>query len=133
MRQPRIAFLFCSLYVFFIGCQSTKESSFIAEDVSSFRDKKISAITLKNGEIRKYDRVGGRYYEEKRDTGTLKQVVGYDPTGSALNVELSRILEVQCQSLESDGAGTALTVLLGIGAGIVVLAILIAASWSHGF
>ena len=78
-----------------MGCQSSKEASFISQDISSFRDKKITAITLKNGEIRKYDKVGGRYYEEKTDTGFVRKIVGFDAVGTALNVNLDRVLEVQ--------------------------------------
>jgi len=114
-----------------MGCQSAKESSYIGEDIGSFRDKKVSAITLKNGEIRKYDKVGGRYFEEKRDSGLVKQIVGLDPTGASLNVELSRVLEVQCQTVETDGGGTILTVVFVISGGLLLLALLIAASWSH--
>jgi hypothetical protein len=127
MRQPRIALSLCALYVFFIGCQSAKESSFIAEDINSYRNKKISAVTLKNGEMYKYDKVGGRYIEERRDTAMVKEIVGFDQTGVALNFELARILEVQCQSMESDGGGTALTAILGIVSGLLVIGLLVVA------
>lgn len=129
MRHPRIALLLCTLYVFFMGCQSSKETSYIGEDIGSFRDKKVSALTLKNGEIRRYDNVGGRYFEEKRDSGLVKQIVGLDPTGASLNVELSRVLEVQCQTTTTDGGGTILTILFVIAGGILLLGLLIAGSF----
>ena len=132
MRHPRNALILCALYVFFIGCQSTKESSYIASDISSYRDKKITAVTLKNGEIYRYDKVGGRYIEEKRDSATLKQIVGFDPLGAALNFELSKILEVQGQTVESDSGATIGTVLL-IAGGVIVAAYLLLALLFSGF
>jgi hypothetical protein len=124
MQQPRIALLLCALYVFFIGCQSSKESSYLADDIHSYRDQKVSSVILKNGELYKYDKVGGRYIEERKDTATIKQIVGFDVSGIALNFEITRILEVQCQTMESDGGGTALTVILGAAGGILILALI---------
>jgi hypothetical protein len=120
------------LYVFFIGCQSTKESSCLAEDISAYRGKKITSLTLKNGETYRYDKVGGRYVEERKDTAVVKEVVGFDPTGLALNFEISRILEIQCQTLESDGAGTALTAILAVAGGILIIALIATISSSRG-
>ena len=131
MRHPRNALILCALYVFFMGCQSTSEIRYAGTDVVSYRDKKISAVTLKNGEMYKYDKVGGRYVEEKRDSATIKQIVGFDPLGAGLNFEISKILEVQAQSMESDGGGTALTILLGVAGGILILALIIAASFRN--
>jgi hypothetical protein len=118
------------LYVFFMGCQSSKETSYIGQDIGSFRDKKVSSLTLKNGEVRKYDKIGGRYYEEKRDSGFTRQIVGLDPTGASLNVDISRILEVQCQAFETDGGGTVLTTILIIGGGLAIVFLLLAAAYS---
>src|SRR5947208_16082167 len=98
MQHSTKALFLCIMYLFFMGCQSAKETSYIANDVNSFRDKRISAVTLKNGEIRHYDKIGGRYIEERRDSAIVKQIVGFDPTGATLNFELSRILEVQSQA-----------------------------------
>lgn len=129
MRQPRNALLLCALYVFFMGCQSAKESSYIAEDINSYRDKRINIITLKNGETYKYDKVGGRYYEEIRDSGFVRKIVGYDLMGTAINFDLNRVLEVQSSVVETDGGGTILTVLLGVAGGILLLGLLLVASF----
>ena len=129
MRNPRNALLLCALYVFFMGCQSAKESSYIADDINSFRDKRITAVTLKNGETYKYDKVGGRYYEERRDSQFVRKIVGYDLLGTAQNIDLSRVLEVQSSAIETDGGGTILTLLLSVAGGILVLFLLIAASF----
>ena len=129
MRQPRNALLLCALYVFFMGCQSAKESSYIAEDINSYRDKRINTITLKNGETYKYDKVGGRYYEERRDSGFVRKIVGYDLMGTALNFDLNRVLEVQSSIVETDGGGTILTVLLSVAGGILLLGLLLFASF----
>jgi len=132
MAHPRIPLLLCTLYVFFMGCQSVRESSYIGSDIGSFRDKKISSVTLKNGEVRTFDNIGGRYYEEKQDSGYTRKIVGFDPTGATLNLELSRVLEVQCQAAESNTGGTILTVILAIAGGLLILILLVAASF-HGF
>ncbi len=108
-----------------MGCQSTKEASYIAQDVSSFHDKKITAITLKNGEVREYDNVGGRYYEEKSDTGFVRKIIGFDAIGTALNINLDRVLEVQSQTTETNAAGTILTVIFVAAAGILLLGLAI--------
>ncbi len=130
MRHPRIALLLCMLYVFFMGCQSTKEYSYLADDVSSYRDKKITAVTLKNGDLYKYDKVGGRFVEEKKDNSTFKEIVGFDQLGAALNFELGKVLEVQCQSTESNGGGVILGILLGAVAGGLILLLILLASFS---
>lgn len=75
----------------------------------------------------KYDKVGGRYIEEKKDSSTIKEIVGFDPLGVALNFEVSKIIEVQCQNSESDGGGTALTIILATAGGILILALVISA------
>lgn len=125
MRHPKIPLILCVLYFFFMGCQSTKEASYIAQDVSSFHDKKITAITLKNGEVREYDNVGGRYYEEKSDTGFVRKIIGFDAIGTALNINLDRVLEVQSQTTETNAAGTILTVIFVAAAGILLLGLAI--------
>lgn len=130
MRHPRNALILCALYVFFMGCQSAKESSYVADDISLYRDKKIIAVTLKNGEIYKYDKVGGRFVEEKKNNSTFKEIVGYDQLGTALNFELAKVLEVQCQNTESSGGGVVLGILLGVVAGGLILLLLIAAAFS---
>ncbi len=129
MRYPRNGLLLCTLYMFFMGCQSTKESSYIGVDIGSFRGKKISAVTLKNGEIRKYDKVGGRYYEEKRDSGLVRQIVGLDAMGASLNIDLNRILEVQCQTTETDGGGIILTVVFVAAGAVILLGVFLASGF----
>lgn len=130
MRHRFITFLLCGLYVFFIGCQSSKQGTYLADDTNSYRDKRVNSVTLKNGETRIYDKVGGRYYEEKRDSVFERKIVGYDPAGAALNFDINKILEVQTASIETDAGGTILTVLLAAGGGILLLGLLIIASYS---
>jgi hypothetical protein len=47
----------------------------------------------------------------------------------AQNFDISRVLEVQSSVVETDGGGTILTVILGIAGGILLLALLITASF----
>jgi hypothetical protein len=109
------------------GCQSTKESSFLARDVNSFQDKRITMITLKNGDVYTYDKTGGRYYEEKTDTGIVRKIVGFGSANEPINFDLSKIIEVKTQTGETDGAGTLLAILLG-GTVLAVLIIILAFS-----
>lgn len=109
-----------------MGCQSTKESTYVADDTTSYRGKKVSAVTLKNGQIYRYDEVGGRYIEEKRDTGFVKEIVGFDATGTALNFDLGKILEVQCRLTKPDTGGTVLTILITLAGTALIVGLILA-------
>lgn len=87
---------------------------------------------LKNGENRVYDQYGGRYIELQKDSGMAKQIVGYDPFGTAVNLNVNSILEVKCESLQDNAGGTALGVLLGIAGGLILGIFILAASF-HGW
>ena len=116
------------LILFFIGangCKISREFNYVAKETSTFHNKKIVSVTLLTGESLRYDNAGGRYYEEKKDTGIVKKIVGFDRADQPLNVDLNRILEVKCQVSENNDVGTAFVVLLSIGIGILVLGILI--------
>ncbi len=114
MRHTKAPLLLCILYLFFIGCQSTKEYSYVASDTNGFRGKKISTITLKDGSIRDYNDVGGTFYEERTDSTTVTQkIVGIDANNQPLNVNLDRVLEVQCLTKQSDVPATILLALAG--------------------
>jgi len=58
-------FLFITILGGFLGCQSSKEASFLARDVNSYQNKRITLVTLKNGSVFEFDNIGGRYFEEK--------------------------------------------------------------------
>jgi len=128
MRHPRNALLLCALYVFFTGCQSTKDYAYLAQDTRSYTDKKITSLTLKNGDVVIFDKIGGRYSEEKRDSGALRQFIGFDQAGQTKTVDFSRVLEVQCQKSESDPGGTILAATL---AGGVILFVALLQALSH--
>ncbi len=114
MRHTKLPLFLCLLYIFFIGCQSVKETSYVASDTNGFRGKKISTITLKDGSIRDYNDVGGTFYEERADsTKVIQKIVGMDANSQPLNVNLDRILEVQCQTKQSDAGATILLCLVG--------------------
>src|ERR1043165_3279570 len=104
--------LFIVLLGFLFGCQSTKEPSYLARDVSSYQNKRITLITLKNGSVFEFDNMGGRYFEEKSDTGIVKRIIGFSGSNEQLTFDISRVLEVQTKTASTDGMGTFLTVLL---------------------
>jgi hypothetical protein len=123
IRSGLLAAFFCILYISFLGCQHSREYSYIAEDISSYRNKKVTAVTLKNGDTHIYDKGGGHYIEERRDSVVLRKIVGFDDANHALNVDLDKILEVQSETQEADGSGTIIltSVLLVVGSYLLVL------------
>ncbi|HET9135510.1 MAG TPA: hypothetical protein VFO76_02645 [Candidatus Kapabacteria bacterium] len=131
MKYSKV-FLFIAFLGGFIGCQSSKEASFLSRDVSSYQNKRITMITLKNGSVIEFDNVGGRYFEEKSDTGMVRRIIGFSPSNDQLTFEISKVLEVRTRTTETDGAGTFLLVLLT--ASVVVTLVFIAAlsgsSWN---
>jgi hypothetical protein len=131
MKYGRVL-LFITILGAFIGCQSTKEASFLSRDVSSYQNKRITMITLKNGSVIEFDNVGGRYFEEKSDTGMVRRIIGFSPTNDQLTFEISKVLEVRTRATETDGPGTFLTILLVVGAIAIlgILALITGSGWS---
>ncbi len=113
MRHTKAPLFLCILYLFFIGCQSTKEYSYVASDTNKFRDKKISTITMKDGSIRSYNDIGGTFYEERTDSTISRNIVGLDANNELLSVNLNNVLEVQCLTKQSDVPATVLLALAG--------------------
>jgi len=62
----------------------------------------------------------------------VRRIIGFSPSNDQLNFEISKVLEVQTRTSETDGAGTFLLVLLTVGAltVAVVLAALSGSSWN---
>lgn len=117
----------------FWGCQSSKEASYLARDVSSYQNKRITVVTLKDGSVYEFDNMGGRFFEEKKDTGMARRIIGYSPSNDQLTFDLSRVLEVRTRTSSTDGAGTFLTILLVVGAiGLLgILALFTGGGWAH--
>jgi hypothetical protein len=122
--------LVAALYALFLGCQSTKVYRYPAAEVSSYRDKRISALVLKNGDVQAFGDAGGMYVEFRRDTLRIQKIIGNDQDNRSVEYDLDRVLEIESGGLQPDGALTILTVL---AAGTVALyfTVLLIFSGSH--
>ncbi len=125
MQHSKTPFFLCVLYIFFIGCQSTKMYSYIANDTYGFRGKKITKVTLKDGDIREFNEDGGTFYQDRIDSNTVVQkIIGIDANNQPFNVNLDRVLEVQCLVTKSDSGATTFLAILG---GLILVSYVLAA------
>lgn len=108
----------------FVGCQTTQLYHYSAADVSSFRNKRISSITLKNGDIETFNESGGIYLEQRQDSSSVEKIVGNTPDARTLEFELTKVLEVDCRVQKTDPAGTLLTV-FGLGTTLLYVTLLL--------
>ena len=104
-----------------VGCQSTREYNYLVGESLDFRDKKITSIVTKNGNVIYYDIGGARYVVDVRDTTMERKVIGFSIENKPTSTPLESILEITCESRETDGAGTGLAVLAGAGVVLLVL------------
>lgn len=113
-----------------VGCQSTKEYNYLVGESLDFRDKKITSIVTKKGDIIYYDIGGARYVVDVKDTTMERKVIGFSIENKPTSTPLEHILEVTCESRETDGAGTGLAVLAGAGVVLLVLFAIALSSYS---
>ncbi|MEP7235042.1 MAG: hypothetical protein ABI778_07080 [Ignavibacteriota bacterium] len=84
---------------------------------------------LKSGDIIAFDDVGGRYNQATNDSGLRRQIIGFDKSGTAQTIDISRVLEVECKQSEGDPGGTIITVLLIGGVALFFLILLAYSGW----
>ncbi len=119
-HRARFAFLLL-LSGWIVGCQSTREFNYLVSETLDFRDKKITSIVTKKGDVIYYDIAGARYVVDVKDTTMERKVIGFSIENKPTSTPLENILEINCESRETDGAGTGLAVLAGAGVVLLVL------------
>ena len=129
--RHRIRFgIFLLLSCWITACQSTREYNYLVNETLDFRDKKITSIVTKKGEVIYYDIGGARYIVDVKDTTIERKVVGYSLENRPTSIPLENILEINCESRETDASGTGLAVLAGAGVVLLVLFAIFLASFS---
>jgi hypothetical protein len=95
----RTAGMLCAFVNFILGCAASTRAFIDRENVPQFAGAKIIKLTLTNGNVLKFDRDGGRYYEHY---GSKKRViVGRTENDQKVAISLDRVLKAY---VESDGA-----------------------------
>ena len=112
-----------------LGCQTTRTHYYRAQDVESYREQRITEVTLTSGDRLYYTKPGGFYSEEKNGASTLKRIVGFNEDHQPQNIDLAEILEVKVKTTQSDGVPLILSGLLAVGLACVVIIAMLAASW----
>jgi hypothetical protein len=103
------------------GCQTVREYNYLANETLDYRDKKITSIVTKKGDVVNYDIAGARYIVDVRDTTMERKVIGFNIENRPISMPIEQILEISCEARELDGGGTGLLVVTA--AGVLLLAI----------
>ena len=103
------------------GCQTIREYNYLANETLDYRDKKITSIVTKKGDIVYYDIAGARYIVDVQDTTMERKVIGFNIENRPVSTPIEQILEITCEARELDGGGTGLLVVTA--AGVLLLAI----------
>jgi hypothetical protein len=124
--SPRgmLLLLLASMCATFWVCTSTRVEHFPVDEFEYFFNRPILSVTMKDGSTVTFNRDAGRYSEEWTDGRVSRHVIGADVERRALDVDLSKALEVSVEYKSSDTGGTILTVLGTTLVGLVLFVVI---------
>jgi hypothetical protein len=107
------------LISFFLGCAASTRAYVDRENVPQFAEMKIIKLTLTNGNVVKFDRAGGRYYEQYK--GKKHVIAGRAEDGQIAVIELDRVSKAYVESATEEGNGMFFPALIIVGFAVAIL------------
>jgi hypothetical protein len=119
-----IAVMTLCVYCFWIsGCATTTKQTIIRDEFQDWKDEKIIAVILEDGDFILFDPAGGRYVQRNVGQTTRLMIVGNTWDKGSVEIDAEKVLDAQIEKSEVDAGRTILIVFLGLP--VIALAILL--------
>ena len=128
-RHDHIAFNLLSILLIVLhvvslsGCMTTKQNTFLPDELKYPQEGKIIELVLNSGEIIRFDKDGGGFIESVHEGRLYRTIVGVTDKGNTTELEIDRIQEVRIERREANVLGT--VVLITVGVPVVFVAVVL--------
>lgn len=122
--HSNMSFRLLSIFLIFLhlilisGCTTTKQSTYLTDELRYPQGGKIIQVDLKNGEILKFDKDGGSYIETVKNNRLYRGIVGVTVDGRPVDIDIDSVLEVRLERQETNVLGTVVIITLAIPAAL---------------
>jgi len=106
-------FAFC---FWLLGCATTTKQTFIREELTESRDGRIVEMILDNGDVVRFDEIGGRFVSKGAGQEGKTMILGYTWDKRAVEIDAEKVLKVEVEKSETNAAETILLIILGVPA-----------------
>jgi hypothetical protein len=107
-----------------VGCATTTKQTIIRDELQDLKDEKIVEVTLNNGDVIRFDEVGGRFVSKRTGQAAQTMILGYTWDKRAVEIDAEKVLKVQIEKSETNAGQTILLIFVGIPAMTLALLLL---------
>jgi hypothetical protein len=117
MNRRTIAGTTLLAYCFWVvGCATTTKQTLIRDELAESKEGKIMEVTLENGDVIRFDEIGGRYVFQGTGQAVQTMILGYTWDKRAVQIDAEKVLKVQIEKTETNTGQTILLIVVGIPA-----------------
>jgi len=117
MDRRLIAGITLLAYCFWIvGCATTTKQTLIRDELPEWNGGKIVEVMVENGDVIRFDEVGGRLVSQGAGPEIRTMILGYTWDKRPVEIDARKVLKLETEKSETNAVGTLLLVFVGLPA-----------------